>query len=426
MEHLKREDFPVSGQETIIFSKKKYPRYVNGVPNDATVNTGSPSDVTTNDDVVIEITPRSFSSGVRLFVLCFVTVLFNVIMNVSLPVFAGTMEYVGGGMFALLLYGALYYPFVLGGLTLFLKVTVDKSLTLYPTCRWRVYLVMGLTTTLNGVGVVFASPPSRTAPYLQGVLATIIIPFTVLCRLVLLRKGISLRRLGCTLAVLVGIFITIEPQIWSLPGSGNESAGGSTTAHVIWPMIFALGFLPAAINTVVCERELKQAEAQSLSFITWTQMFQLLTILPLFWVDFIPFFGMAKSFGDFSHRLNRGFGCNFSSADDCHGLAYKGWIFILGYCLANLFQFLLIQKAEGAIFAVVVQSMTTPLATLFWTFFKFDVPSDRFYWDPEFTETTGFTVGGLVMIVPAVILYNLFSKWDAQEAKKTEENSENE
>lgn len=69
------------------------------------------------------------------------------------------------------------------------QVSVDRSLTLYPTCRWRVYFIMGLFTTLNGVCIVFASPPSRTAPYLQGVLSTMIIPFTVLCRLLILRKG---------------------------------------------------------------------------------------------------------------------------------------------------------------------------------------------------------------------------------------------
>ena len=113
--------------------------------------------------------------------------------------------------------------------------------------------------------------------------------------------------------------------------------------------------------------------------------------------------------------MHRGFQCNFSSAEDCHGLAYKGWVFILGYCLANLFQFLLIQRAEGAVFAVVVQAMVTPLATLFWTVFRYDVDADRLSWDPAWTETTGFTLGGLLVIVPAVLLYNVFSAWDAKE-----------
>lgn len=124
----------------------------------------------------------------------------------------------------------------------------------------------------------------------------------------------------------------------------------------------------------------------------------------------------ASSFTDFGQRVHRGFQCNFSSAEDCHGLAYKGWIFILGYCLANLSQFLVIQRAEGAVFAVVVQATVTPLAALFWTFFKFHVDQDRLSWDPEFTETTAFIVGGLLIIVPAVVLYNVFSTWESREA----------
>jgi hypothetical protein len=59
--------------------------------------------------------------------------------------------------------------------------------------------------------------------------------------------------------------------------------------------------------------------------------------------------------------------------------------------------------------------MVTPLATLFWTFFTFDPEQDHFYWNPMFTETTAFTIGGLAIIVPAVILYNVFSRLDARE-----------
>lgn len=97
----------------------------------------------------------------------------------------------------------------------------------------------------------------------------------------------------------------------------------------------------------------------------------------------------------------------FSSSADCYGVAFKAWLFITSYCTANLFSFLLIQYAEGAIYAVVVQALVTPLATLFWTIFK---PSPAFHWDPEFTMTTGFTLVGLMVISPAVVMYNYFSK----------------
>ncbi|XP_025080173.1 LOW QUALITY PROTEIN: uncharacterized protein LOC112555845 [Pomacea canaliculata] len=365
-------------------------------------------------------------SAVRIFVIAFICVITSVAMNVSLPVVAATMESVEGNVFTVLLYSALWFPLVFAVLALaaegrtLKKVTVDKSLSLAPTSTWRVYCIMGLTMGLNGLIVVFASPPSRTAPYLQGLLSTSLIPFTVLSRFLLLRKGISLRRLGCTIAVLIGIFITVEPQIWSLPGSDdNSSSGESKVDRIVWPIIFAVGFLPAAVNVVICERELQKTQAQSLSFMTWCQVFQLFTLLPLFWMDFIPFFGTSNSFDDFRHHL-RGFTCNFSSADDCRGLAAKNWLFILSYCLSNLFQFFLIQQTEGAVFTVVVQSLVTPMASLFWTFFKLDSSTLDLVWSPDFTETTVFTLGGLAIIVPAVILYNVFGRMDAKADDKTD------
>jgi hypothetical protein len=63
-----------------------------------------------------------------------------------------------------------------------------------------------------------------------------------------------------------------------------------------------------------------------------------------------------------------------------------------------------------------LQSLISPLATLFWTVFKFDVDKNYFHWDPEFNSTTGFTIGGLALIVPGVLLYNFFSNREAKQA----------
>ena len=87
----------------------------------------------------------------------------------------------------------------------------------------------------------------------------------------------------------------------------------------------------------------------------------------------------------------------------------------------NLFQFLLIQYAEGAIYASVVQACISPLAALFWTLFKYDVKSDHFYWHPVLTETTGFTFVGVCLIVPGIMLYNYFSIQDDKKKEKSNE-----
>ena len=108
----------------------------------------------------------------------------------------------------------------------------------------------------------------------------------------------------------------------------------------------------------------------------------------------------------------------FSSKAECNGLAGKSWLFFGGYTFANLFQFLLIEYAEGAVFAAVVQSLVGPIATMFWTFFEFNVKEDVFRWHPLFNETTVFTLAGLLLMVPGVMLYNYYSNKEAKETVK--------
>lgn len=47
--------------------------------------------------------------------------------------------------------------------------------------QWQ-FLLVGVSDALNGVLVVFASPSSRTAPFLQSILGNILIPLTILLR----------------------------------------------------------------------------------------------------------------------------------------------------------------------------------------------------------------------------------------------------
>ena len=123
-------EFPEYGHETIVFSKKKHPHYSSVQGPRRAPSFQQPDDDDDDDDdltsgsadVSVDMTSRPPTAGRWLLVLCVLTVLWNVTMNVSLPVFAGTMDKVGGDMFALLLYSALCYPLVLAALTLLLKV----------------------------------------------------------------------------------------------------------------------------------------------------------------------------------------------------------------------------------------------------------------------------------------------------------------
>ena len=130
-----------------------------------------------------------FTGQTRNIILAFLNVFSNVMMNVTLPIYAGTMNEVGGDTFVLLINTCFIISILFVLTTLFAKKVIDNSVTFKPTSSHKIYFIMGLFTALNGILVVYASPPTRTPGYLQGILSSTTIPFTVICRLIFLRKG---------------------------------------------------------------------------------------------------------------------------------------------------------------------------------------------------------------------------------------------
>ena len=119
------DEFAVYDDEETNFSRKKYPHY--DVQTQQTPLSEQSHGIR-GSDVIVEMSPRPPTSGLRLLALCALTVLTSVMKNVSRPVFAGAMDKVGGDPFALILYGGLIFPIVLAALTLLLKVR---------SCWWR-------------------------------------------------------------------------------------------------------------------------------------------------------------------------------------------------------------------------------------------------------------------------------------------------
>ena len=98
----------------------------------------------------------------------------------------------------------------------------------------------------------------------------------------------------------------------------------------------------------------------------------------------------------------------------CDNAVIAHWVFVVSYCLANLMVFVLVRFAEGAVYLVVVQAITTPLGSLFFTFFQAE---PTFHWGPEFNITVAFRLVGLCIIVPAVVFYNYFGERERRQAR---------
>ncbi|KAJ7371042.1 hypothetical protein OS493_028204 [Desmophyllum pertusum] len=78
-------------------------------------------------------------------------------------------------------------------------------------------------------------------------------------------------------------------------------------------------------------------------------------------------------------------------------------MFILMYVLSYAGGANLLRHAEGATWLAIVTSLVTPLGFLFWTLFS----ESPFKWQPEGHVSTWFSIGALVLMVPAIFLYNM-------------------
>ena len=108
----------------------------------------------------------------------------------------------------------------------------------------------------------------------------------------------------------------------------------------------------------------------------------------------------------FFQKLSRGFSCFYGANDMCDEVPTLAVIYILAYAGTTVFSVLLIRYAEGAVFTVVVLALVTPIVTLFWMFFE-SLPEIHFA--PKFDLAMVFVLIGLVVMMPAVIIYAYLS-----------------
>ena len=122
----------------------------------------------------------------------------------------------------------------------------------------------------------------------------------------------------------------------------------------------------------------------------------------------------------FFEKLSRGFSCFYGANDMCDEVPTLAVIYILAYAGTTVFSVLLIRYAEGAVFTVVVLALVTPIVTLFWMFFE-SLPEIHFA--PKFDLAMVFVLLGLVVMMPAVIMYAYLSNgsWSGIETQNEDD-----
>ena len=121
--------------------------------------------------------------------LAFLTLSTLVFKTIALPAYTSAVTNSGSDPFSVALIAGFWFQWFFLLVSMIYKVFIDSSMNLLPTTEWKIMLLIGFLNGVAGIPLVFASDPKRTPPYLQSLLSTLVIPYTVIFRYLILRKG---------------------------------------------------------------------------------------------------------------------------------------------------------------------------------------------------------------------------------------------
>ena len=121
--------------------------------------------------------------------LAFLTLSTLVFKTIALPAYTSAVTNSGSDPFSVALIAGFWFQWFFLLVAMVYKVFIDSSMNLLPTTEWKIMLLIGFLNGMAGIPLVFASDPKRTPPYLQSLLSTLVIPYTVIFRFLILRKG---------------------------------------------------------------------------------------------------------------------------------------------------------------------------------------------------------------------------------------------
>jgi len=386
------------------------------------------------EEVITQTVPSNQPSKQRTILLKIVFVLANLLSNVGLyastPIYTTVMTDVSD-IYSLLIISGFFCPVLLALAWIVQQLLILRE-PLYFVCMtpWKTLVLCGFLSTVQNIIVILATLPTRTPSYLYPLLNTAIIPITAVTRFLILRKALSVRQVICCGVVILGIFVSAAPTIFSLKlrddddndnntlsKSGKNGTTGdepqTPSVPFLWPMLMILAQIPVAINYVIYETSAQRRTKELLVFYFWAQLFGFLWVLVLFWSDIIPGFGQASSVEDFFLKLNQALACHFgiinSSARGCEKVPLIFVLNTFAYVGADVFLICLMAVSEGSVFSTLVSSLSLPLSSFFWMLFKYEEKILALIWDPIINYTALFPVFGLVLLIPSTIYYEMSS-----------------
>jgi drug/metabolite transporter (DMT)-like permease len=203
------------------------------------------------------------------------------------------------------------------------KQLINKHNVPPTSLFWKNYLLQGLTNALNGICLVYSSPPSHTPPILFVILINLGIFFGMILTKYMIpsKRHINYRNKSVYISLIclaLSVGITIAGDI---VGKGDEATSFNGWS-VMWILITTIASFFSALYNVLQERYMleshlmikpEEENTNLLKTLYWTSLFQLMFMILFFWVDMIPHFGYTSNFPDFFNNLKLEIQCFFFS-----------------------------------------------------------------------------------------------------------------
>jgi drug/metabolite transporter (DMT)-like permease len=339
----------------------------------------------------------------------------GVSQTVTLPLWVGTFGKALGGPYFILWISSLFFIGFFGVCALVIYFTKKPS-TPKLSEYWKILLPIGVLNAANGIGIVYASPASRTPPLLQGLLLNVSILFSMPATKLFVKEKahINYFQLLPSLAlvsVFSGIVVSLLPKIISI--AHGEKDGG----EIWWSLVFMLGVMPGSLYNVLQEKFLKirasaGIERQNSSYdklvmLFWGCLFQFLTISALFWVDVIPGFGFSPSLKEFGHTFYESARCFVDQEPGCQNNWWLGVLFNLGYIISYLCAAAL--NEESANYNMIAFTLVSPVTVTFWLVFSSLNPNNE-------NTPIWSVLPALALLISGTVLWKY---WEFREDKKS-------
>eukprot|EP01084_Bolivina_argentea_P082404 149193_1 len=346
----------------------------------------------------------------------------QVSQNVALPIwFSSVPQQIDP--FWIVMLSTIIFQLFFGTMVIIFDICINKNISttkqLQHVFSYKYiirFIVMGTTNGIAGLIITFAA--RKCAPFLQAILGTFNIFWVIMFRYILLSKKPSFLQFIYAMFVFLGLFVTSIPSIFGLNQSNAFQTDGNSTWKVLFPLLFALGFAPNAILCVITEDVLKQTYFEdknnnsdfsmlSIWFINFMESsFQWIVWICFFWIDALPIFGAADSVEQIFYNLKTNWMYMFGENELCGSRCiYLPIAYNILFIVQAIGYSLMVRYSEGSSWAAIVNALITPFGAIFWFLFTLK-DNGWFGYQPNWTWSNWFVLGGLFIMTPFIYLYH--------------------